>query len=363
MKTIQLKTLCLLSLLATASCSDDDSAISPVPPGPGPVLETVFVINQGNYYGGVAGTIDRINMDDSTTVSSCFYAANQQSLGDSPQGAIVYGSRMYIPMYGSNLLWVLDKYTLRIITRVETPSPEDICAADGFVFISNNDGFVSRMDTLTCSIDKRVEVGPNPAQIMASEGKVYVSISDGYNYEGGYANGCRVAVLSSRTGEKISDIPVGVNPGPLAIDGEGNLFVVCRGNYADLLPEVYKVDILTGKSSAFAPGSLIAADGTNLYTVDVQTDWNTYTTTVSYRLYHTQTGQCISEDFLANRLKVPYPTAISTDPLTHTLYICSDKSSADYDKSGYLFVYRPDRTEGQCFDVGIHPCGVAVIHP
>lgn len=79
----------------------------------------MFVVTQGNQFAGIAGGIDYIpGMNDSLTVNlDYFNTVNQQSLGDTPEHAVKYGSRIYVPMNGSNLLWVLDAQTLKVIKR------------------------------------------------------------------------------------------------------------------------------------------------------------------------------------------------------------------------------------------------------
>ena len=360
MKQMKYFLLILTALLAVTSCSDDDDA--PFIPSPGIATgqEDLVIVNQGNAYGGVAGTLDLYQGVDSVYTSGAFVAVNGQSLGDSPQGILAYGTHIFIPVHSENLVWVIDRYSLRLRQAIRTNAPEGVCAAGGYVFVSNNDGYVSRIDTATLAVDHQVAVGPNPDDLCAVGDSVYVSISDGYNYGGGYANGYRVAVLSAATGEKTSEIRVGMNPGPIAADDLGNVFVVCRGDYGATPAKVQRIDGATRRVTDVAQGSLIATHGTTLYVADVVTDWGTYTTSVSYKSYSTVTGQMLSDDFLAGRDKAPYPVALQTEPTTGTLYVCSDRSAADYDKDGLLYVYRMNGGHDLRLETGIHPCGVVL---
>lgn len=357
MKQLKLLAIGLMAALAFTACSDDD--------GPTFTTDTVeqmsgtYVINQGNYYGGVDGTMDRLALTaDSTYTQSIFSAANGQSLGSSPQGAVVYGSRIYVPMYAENLVWVMDKTTARIVASIPTNEPEAICAAEGYVFVSNNDGYVSRIDTLTLAIDSHEAVGPNPAQMCTTGGKVYVSISEGYNYGNGYVDGCRVAEIDALTGKKVKDIAVGVNPGPIAADADGRVFVVCRGNYADIASAVWAIQAGATEGSELAPASLIAVNGTTLYVINSVTDWGTNQTVVDFKTYDTTTGNLRADDFLAGQPKAPAPQAININPQNGDIYVCSDRSSAEYDKPGLLYIYKADGTHLKTFATGIHPIGV-----
>ena len=357
MKQLKLLAIGLMAALAFTACSDDDGPTFTTDPVE--QMSGAYVINQGNYYGGVDGTMDRLALTaDSTYTQSVFSAANGQSLGSSPQGAVVYGSRIYVPMYAENLVWVMDKTTARIVASIQTNEPEAICAAEGYVFVSNNDGYVSRIDTLTLAIDSHEAVGPNPAQMCTTGGKVYVSISDGYNYGNGYANGCRVAEIDALTGKKVKDIAVGVNPGPIAADADGRVFVVCRGNYADIASAVWAIQAGATEGSELAPASLIAVNGTTLYVINSVTDWGTNQTVVDFKTYDTPTGNLRADDFLAGQPKAPAPQAININPQNGDIYVCSDRSSAEYDKPGLLYIYKADGTHLKTFATGIHPIGV-----
>ena len=357
MKQLKLLAIGLMAALAFTACSDDDGPTFTTDPVE--QMSGAYVINQGNYYGGVDGTMDRLALTaDSTYTQSVFSAANGQSLGSSPQGAVVYGSRIYVPMYAENLVWVMDKTTARIVASIQTNEPEAICAAEGYVFVSNNDGYVSRIDTLTLAVDSHEAVGPNPAQMCTTGGKVYVSISDGYNYGNGYADGCRVAEIDALTGKKVKDIAVGVNPGPIAADADGRVFVVCRGNYADIASAVWAIQTGATEGSELAPASLIAVNGTTLYVINSVTDWGTNQTVVDFKTYDTTTGNLRADDFLAGQPKAPAPQAININPQNGDIYVCSDRSSAEYDKPGLLYIYKADGTHLKTFATGIHPMGV-----
>ncbi len=353
-----LKTLLavLMGALALTACSDDGE-ITVVGPTASDTLPNAYVLNQGSYYNGIDGTLDALLPDGSYT-ASLFSNVNGQSLGDSPQNGVVYGSHLYIPMYGSNLLWVLDAATLRIVTSIATNSPEWVCAAGGAVFVSNNDGYVSRIDTLSMSVTTKVAVGPNPAQMTSRGDSVYVSISDGYNWSGGCADGKRVAVIDATTGKVTRSLPCGVNPGLLAATADGTLYVVARGTYEGAVVQQIAAD---GTTTTLCDGSIIALSGNTLYVINVTTDWTTYTTALTFKSYDATTGALISDDFLATTAdeeRPPYPNALSIDPTTGDLYICSDRSASDYDKTGYVYVYHADGSFVSRREVGIHPCDV-----
>lgn len=350
-----------LLLLGLASCSDDEPATPVIEPPVGTPSTTAYVLNQGSFYSGIDGTLDRIDLLDDTYTSSIFAAVNGQSLGDSPQDGVAYGSRLYIAMYGSNLIWVVDRQTARIVRQIQTNEPEGICAAGGCVYVSNNDGYVTRIDTLSLDITGHLAVGPNPAHLVASGGYLYVSISDGYNSAGGYANGFRVAKLRIADGafEAVKDIPVGMNPGPIQADSGGNVFVVCRGDYGATKPLIQKITPDDAVAD-FAPGSNIAVWNTTLYAVYNYTDWTTSPaqSTVTYAAYRTTDGTVLDADLLPADHLPASPIDIDVHPGNGDIYIGTQPSAYDYTAPGYVYRYTSTGQYVCRYNAGVYPCAV-----
>lgn len=82
MKTCKLLAAFLLAVTVLAACSDDSPSVPQPPVSAGGA--GVYVINQGNYYGGVSGTVDALSFADSTYADNFFESANGISVGDSP---------------------------------------------------------------------------------------------------------------------------------------------------------------------------------------------------------------------------------------------------------------------------------------
>lgn len=371
-KHIKFAALALLLSAGFAACSDSNEEPAPNPDPVVPVRGEagMYIINQGNQTDKLPSTIDFLSVDGTANVSSLFQTTNNQALGSTAQKPIIYGSKVYIPMFDNNLVWVADANTLKIVAKIETNAPEAVCGSEGYVFINNNDGYVTRVDTTNFAASQ-IEVGPNPASlgITAYEGKVYVSISDGYNYPS-YDNGKKVAVIDAKTFTKEQEIPVGLNPGQITTDAYGNVFVVCMGNYGDVLPEVWKIAHASGVASKFCDGSFIATRGAQnrgsraqaaedaLYVINSVTDWTTYVTTLTSTVYSTITGAVAIESFLPSDNLPAAITAIDINPSTGDVYVCSDAAQYDYSSPGYINVYNANGTFLRRLSAGVHPYGV-----
>ena len=349
--------LVMMSTLSACDESDefqDDATLTPLPQH-----EMGYVVNQGSMYSGIAGSLDAMNLTNGDYAHSIFEKTNEQSLGDSPQSGVAYGSRLYIAVFGSNLVWAIDRDTWQIAAQITTTAPEAICAADGAVYVTNNDGYVTRIDTTTLQANARLAVGPNPAHLTAADGHLYISISDGYNYDGGYANGCRVAKVRLSDFTKVGDIMVGVNPGPIVADGAGRVFVVARGNYADILPQVYQIQP-DGTATVLCEGSDVAVAGENLYVMNQVTDWSVVPAVnrVSYTIYDTQSGKVKQENFIPTDQQPVAPIRLIAHPTNGEIYVTSNASLTDYTSPGYVYRYAADGTFIARYDAGIAPCDI-----
>ena len=128
--------LTLGAALSLTACSDDDNYVQPTTPQP--TEAGAYVLNQGSF-NLVDGTLGYLNLTAGTmSTDDLFAAANEgRSMGDTPQDLVVYGSHIYLAVYGSNVVWVLDRTTRAIEQMITTEQPRDLIAADGNVYVSN----------------------------------------------------------------------------------------------------------------------------------------------------------------------------------------------------------------------------------
>lgn len=367
LKQLKFAAIALLVAVGFTACSDDEPT-----PAPSPLRGEagMYVINQGNSYGNVAGALDFI-AQNGTKTDSVFFKANGQLIGDAPQKPIIYGSKMYVPVYASNLVWVLDANTATVIASVQTNQPEAVCASNGHVYISNNDGFVTRIDTTTYTKSAPLAVGPNPYGMAAANGKVYVACSDANNYGAGYANSA-IAVIDEATFSKVKSITnEGItDPWEMAADNSGNVYVTTPYT----TNKVWKIDA-NDNVSVLCDGTYIATNSQNrtsratgkqdlLYVIHAVTDWNAKpaTTTVSSSVYNAATGAQVSNNFLqtpANTDEYTFaPICMDVNPANGDIYVCSDNGSNGYANPGYINVYTRNGAFSKRIATGIHPYGV-----
>lgn len=361
-KTFKFAALALLVGLTLASCSENDTP----KPHEEPVQKEMLVLNQGNMYGGVAGTLDALKLNntdagfwDGTLTSGVFKAANGKSLGDTPQNGVVCGSKLYISVYKSNLVWVLNSSTKKIIASISTKEPEWVTTDGKKVYVANNNGFVTRIDTATYAKDS-IKVGPNPACLVVANKHLYASISDGYNYTHGYENGKKVAKIDLKTFTKTKDIAVGLNPGRMDVDNAGNVFVVCNGNYGDVPAEVQRIST-SDEVKKVANGNNIVCLRNQLYVFNSKSDWGTGKVDTKVKIFNSYDLKETSNNRFEAREMAPAPTGVFTDLNEKYVIVTSDKDAKSYTKPGFVYIYKADGSFIKKINVGIHP--YAVIFP
>lgn len=347
-----LAVLALLMVSFATSCSDDDGPKKPVID---PVETGALVVCQGNQSAKIAGELSLYLPADDSIANGVFASVNQAALGYGPQNAARCGDRTFVTLYDDNCLQIMDSRTLASTGRVEVPQPEWVASDGEFVYVAGNDGFLTRLHGLTLS-RARLYVGPNPMCVVVDGGYAYVSISDA-RWGSTYENGRRVVRVDLRTFSLAGEYAVGTNPTTLAPDGQGRLYVACQGNYADIAPEVWQIDLRTGDAHKFADGgSYIAAHAGKLYVITSTYDasWNATYTAAAYNSNGTPlNGFAFSE-------MPPQPTGISVRPADGSLYVTSD-GSASYDAytlPGRLYIYSPDGQLRAWHTTGVHPVGV-----
>lgn len=363
MKKKLLYGLCCALSFSICACSSDDPKPDPEPdpipnptpdPDPEPDQEPAslgfYVLNQGNMGYGLEGSLTAYDYVTQSPLQNAFQTVNNRSLGNTPQTAIAYGSHIYIGVYQSNTIEIINRWTYEAQKQIsladaEGQSPRSMVAKDGKVYISMFNGYVSRLDTLTLEIDKNVKVGPNP-EIMAIRGNyLYVPNSDGLNYPD-YGTTASKIDLSSFTATTFN---VELNPSQFASNGE-DLFLLCKGNYGNVASKVYKVGE-DDSLSEIAEATLIDVDEENLYYINAP--WGVET--ITYKKYNIE--EDASADLLADN-GVESPAWLAVDPIHGCIIVTSysmDNGWASYGTDGYAKIYDADGQLLQQISAGVGP--------
>lgn len=347
---------CSLLSFSLVGCSDDED--TPVKQEPDPVsLSGIYVLNCGNM-GGNNASLSLYEPATKEVHADIFKSVNARGLGDTANDMIVYGSKMYIAVYNSNVIEVTDlqaKSLKQVQSDGDPLLPRALAAYGGKVYVSLYDGYVACLDTASLTIEKKVQVGRNPEQLVVANQKLYVANSGGLGYDKPEGYDKTVSVIDLNSFTETKKIEVVINPVNLVKDEQEDVYLVSMGNYGDVLNTFQRID--TQKDEAAVVESTNATEmasvGDKLYMLYSQYDAN-WNQTVSYITYDALNEKVLTEHFITDGTDVKKPYKLSVDKPTNHIYITESASTNNgdvyaFDAAGKL-LYR--------FEVGVFPVKV-----
>ena len=355
-----MSTVCLLSVSVFTGCSDDDDpTLNPIPPIVEPSITVAYVLNSGNMNSNNAG-LSLLNITESSIISDdIFSGINSRGLGDTGQDIVVYGSKIYIAVYGSGVIEVTDiaGESIKQITSDEGMKPRGMVAHGGKVYVTLYDGYLARLDTTSLVIEDKVKVGRNPEQVVVANNKLYVANSGGldYNTPIGYDN--TVSVVDINSFEEIKKIEVVLNPCNMVTDNQGDVYVVSMGNYGDIPNTLQKIDSNTDEvlTVEVANATEMASTGDIIYMIYSQYDanWNQVITFYAYDAIN----ETVITDSFTDTSVVSNPYKISADEETGRVYI----TASDYRTNGDVYEFDDNGNLLSTYAVGMNPVKVVMV--
>jgi hypothetical protein len=214
----------------------------------------VYVLCEGNL-GKANSTITYYNTATKTVDNNYYKTVNGTNLGETANDLQRYGSKIYCVVSGlqgtaQSFVDVLDTKTGKSIKRISFNTtndgymPRKIAFYQNKAYVSRLDGKVSRIDTASLSVDGELVLSEALEGMAVSKGKLYIANSDySYLYKNGKNTVVTVVDLASFT--KIKDITVSWNPTKVAAAPNGDIYVACDGNYANLKPALDRINTTT----------------------------------------------------------------------------------------------------------------------
>ncbi len=341
MKKITL--IVLFAILVCACHKEKPEPISSTTDGPG-----LYVLNEG-LWNGNNSSISFYNLETGEVNADIFSAVNHRGLGDTGNDLQKYGSKMYCVVNTSEIVEVMnlhDASTIKTIT-LSGKSPRRICFNDGKAYVSCFDGSVVRIDTGSLAVEASVAVGPNPEGICVANGKLYVANSGGYNAPN-YGNS--VSVIDLNTFSVIKEITVAQNPYKLLNDGNQNLMLISRGNYADIHSCLQKINTTTDQLVRTYSFEISEMDIYNHILVFY--NYNYSTMEASFQKFDLNTETIISDPFITDGTKLVTPYLLNIDQDNGDIYI---SDSYDYTVNGDIYCFDKNGHHKFTFEAGMNP--------
>jgi len=335
MKQRLLPALFILSLALFQSCKKDRDETPKE-------KETVgmYVLFEGSWGQNNSG-IAWYDLRTGQSAANHFKTVNGRNLGESAQDLKLYGNKMYCVVSGTqgekkSFLEVIDPLTGKSIKQIpfydagSEYMPRSIAFAGGKAYVSGFDGFISRVDTSSLTIDSRLSAGRFLEGITISNGKLYAANSDHY-YSGEETT---VSVVDIATFKKLYELEVGPNPTKIATTETGDVYVVLSGNKTDA-PGFKKIDSKTDKVTAsynHFVGSLAVSGDRVLLNV------NPYSTR-EIKPFDITSG-ALGSNFVTDGTTVDLPYSISINSLNGDVVVGDSKSYSS--PTGEALCFSPD---------------------
>ncbi|MDB5157475.1 MAG: hypothetical protein JWR50_2182 [Mucilaginibacter sp.] len=331
MKQIKLNYILIALAFATmlASCRKDKT--NPTPETPVAERAGIYVLNQGSFQDDNS-TLTYYDYTTKTLIPDIFSVANTVPLGDTGNDLGIYGSKMYIVVNNSNVIFITGKKTAKIIKQIALHQPRSLVFYKSNAFVTSYDGTVSVIDTTSLTIIKTITVGHNPEQMAISNGKLYVANSGGFDP----TPATTVSVVDLATLTETKKVTVISNPISVITDAYDNIYVLSLGNYADIHAGLTIID---AKTDVVKPSPTVSL----AYNIPIysQGDFVYYPTAdKKIAVYNAKTQTLASANFITDGTDIATPSAISGDPQTGEIFVgtapsfTTNGSVVAFDKAG-----------------------------
>jgi YVTN family beta-propeller protein len=214
-------------------CDEDD------PASPSETPETasaLYVLN------GTGNTLSMVDLETGDVYN------NQVNIGEWPQGVVYHNDMIYVVSTKFNNIDVVDPETWTVGSQIELGdmnSPEFMAFTDATTayVTANATNKVFKVNVSTGATLDEIDVGGAPWGICYAGGMLYV-MNTNFTWvvdHSEYGQGT-VSVIDPATDTVVETVNVGMNPQFAAADANGNVHVVCTGNYADTFGEIHVID-------------------------------------------------------------------------------------------------------------------------
>ena len=269
-------------------------------------------------------TLALVNLQTGDIDYDHFRSTNGRGLGDTGNDMQLYGSKIYITVNISSQLEVIDAHTHQSIKRIALFNDDNVARQPRYVTFHHNkayvscfDGWVARIDTASLEIDGWAQCGNNPDHLTVCNNKLYVSNSGGLDNPF-YDNS--VSVIDLESCNEIRRIQVGVNPGPIVADSEGDVYVITRGDYDDEDYTLHKIDseidtVVETFTQLHPLKMIVHNDLAYMYSYNYKSgeQW--------IKVFDCLTDKVINENFITDGTKIQTPFSLTINPANGDLYI------------------------------------------
>ena len=207
-----------------------------------------LVLNEGGW-GNNEAELSVIDFTNMRITNNFFSKTNGRGLGDVAQDVVVYGGNIYVSVWGSNTIEVIDRLSGRSTIRIAlvNQGPRYMTCYDGKVYVScYSPESVIRIDTASLQVEATCHVsGLRPEGICALGGKLYVVNSWQPDENGNVQYDSTMSVIDLASFSETAKITVGVNPQKVKAIDDTHLAISYTGDYGNAPGGIAIVDVET----------------------------------------------------------------------------------------------------------------------
>ncbi|MBE15157.1 MAG: hypothetical protein CL867_02835 [Cytophagaceae bacterium] len=249
MKLPHLVSLLLLSMFMLVSCSNDDDVLDmdegqeeqeQEAPADFKYDEGFLISNEGPFNNGF-GSVSYVSSDLNTLTNDIFQAENMSdNLGNIVNSIGFTDNQAYVVSNVSNRITVVDRFSFVETGRISSglENPRYFVALNGKGYVTNwgdplveTDDYIAVIDLRTLNVDATIPVGLGPEKIVYDGNQLYVA------HKGGFGTNNIVTVINPTDDTVVTTIAVGDVPESMALDSQGNLWVLSSGKPAFTMEE------------------------------------------------------------------------------------------------------------------------------
>ncbi len=346
MKNQFLKCSCFLaSLFLITACSNDDDSngTPPIPPTPDAAL--IYVANQGNFNQGTA-SLTAYNVDEAVVFQNVFAAVNDEPLGDILQSIYLYNDELYLVVNNSNKIEICNPTSLerkRSLTGLDSPRH--------MLFLSDEKAYVSDLfaggihivNPGNATYSALLSTGVWVENMVLHQGEVWATM----------AGSDKLITIHPDSDAITAEITLSAGPNTLVADANGDVWVLCQGNFAEVGPALFRVNGSTKELSASWPlGDGNAYGGT--LCINPAGDELYYLFSGDVYRMSINDSALPGTHFIAGGSRNYYGFNVNDDSGDLAL-----TNAVDFQSDGRVHIFNPEGVETLSFDAGIIPGFVA----
>lgn len=308
-----------------------------------PTIESAYLLNEGNW-GGNDASISLIDLTNHTVNNDFFAQQNGRNLGDVAQDMVLYGSKLYVTVYNSGILEILNAGTGKSVKQIPlSGGPRFIACHEGKVYVTCYDKTVVRIDTASLEIDGTCGLtGMQPEGIAVSNGKLFVCNSWEYDATGNIVYDSTVAVIDIASFTLTRNLTVAQNPQQMAVLQDGSI-VVHYGNDYNNPSGLAKINPVTESVTPIAD----SVSGFAVRDNDIYIYHYNYPNTNVYAIRAGSTAKCL---VFANNV-IGYPYRLSINPSNGDIYL----TDGVYGATGDIYCYTSSGSLQWKLETGYYP--------